>query len=206
MNEKRRLLILRASEEVCGSETELIRSHSELIGIEVVTKSVSSEEEMRTILRENGAFDYFYLCTHGSREGFQLGDEIMSWSEFAGITCTTDCLKEGATFMLACCRGGLNIVAYDIFIGCPDIDFVCGPTAKTYPWDLTTGFVVFMHHLVVKHADPTHAAAKSTAATDFTFKCFDRVEVECQADFQRRRRTLYPDWEMNELGLSSDKY
>ena len=80
-----------------------------------------------------------------------------------------------------------------MFISCPAIDFICGPTSEAYPTDLTTAFIVFLTQLERKGADQNYAAQKASNAIDRSFICFDRNVVEGQSDYQLRREVLEHD-------------
>lgn len=197
-NEKRRLLIIRASQDVCGQEVELVRSHAEMLGLQVVQQVVDRPDQMKAALSGKGSFEYFYLCSHGSRDGFEVGRDSMSWEEFATMVCNSSCLTEESTFLMACCRGGLNRVAYDMLIACPSIDYICGPSTAAMPTDLTTAFVVFLTQIETKGADQTFAAEKASQAIDRQFLCFDRNIVEGQQDYHLRKMELDQYWAQKE--------
>jgi hypothetical protein len=197
----KRLLIIKASQDVCGEELDLIQAQARMLGVDVVQKKADSPEELESVLKGAGRVDYFYLCSHGNREVFQLGATEMSWSELGALTCVSGCLRSGSTFLMACCRGGLNRVAYDMFIACPEIDFIFGPSSVAFPTDLTTAFSVFLTQLETKGADQTHAARKASLAIDREFICFDRNVVEGQADYTLRLKELRRSWGLDEFGV-----
>lgn len=188
--EKRRLLILHASNDVCGQEIDLIKAHAEMLGLGVVQRSVDSVDGMKPALKSGGCFEYLYLCSHGNRDGFEVGNEFAEWSVLATMVCESACLADESTFLVACCRGGLNRVAYDMLIACDAISYICGPSADAYPTDLTTAFVVFLTQIERKGADQCFAAGKASLAIDRKFLCFDRNIVEGQVDYQMRKNEL----------------
>ncbi len=195
------ILIIRAHKDICKNEMGLIDNHCQLLGIKTISEKISSRQELDNLLRcytENGLqFDYLYLCTHGDKDGFDIfmdsEKEAVSWSEFSGIICEKNVLREDSIILLACCKGGLFRVAADIFSACQNINFVCGVKWTVSPWDLTTGFVVFIHNIEIKEAEPSYAAEKASLATDYTFMCYDRDEVEISPAYIERRNSLFLD-------------
>ena len=140
-------------------------------------------------------FDYIYLCTHGSLSGFDVDlgliKTTIKWSHFSQLMCETAILNDDTIFLLACCKGGLFQVATDILAVCNKINLVCGVRWNVSPWGLTTGFVVFIHNIETKFAEPSYAATKASQATDYTFVCYDRDEIEINSQYQYRRWELF---------------
>jgi hypothetical protein len=193
------ILILKASKDVCGNEIGLIGNHCKLLGMEVLVEPVLTEDAFSVIVSKYEKarihFDYIYLCTHGNINGFAVdmgaGDHFVTWSRFSQLICVSGILNPETILLLGCCRGGLFQVATDIMAICNSINFVCGVKWSVEPWDLTTGFVVFLHNIENKKAEPSYAAQKASLATDYTFTCYDRDEVEMMPQFQNRQAQLY---------------
>jgi|JI10StandDraft_1071094.scaffolds.fasta_scaffold03047_23 hypothetical protein len=200
MTTKKRLLIIRASKDICGNELGLMSHQAEILGMDVVSKNLSYGGQLDEVLNTETPYDYIYLCSHGCREGFEIHlentseQEIMTWGNFAGVICENHAVASNGILLLACCRGGMNAVATEMFICCPEIDYVCGPYSNVLPCDITTGFIVFLHSMETKRSEPAYAAIKASAATDFTFKCFDRVEVETQVNYHIRKKEIEEDF------------
>lgn len=201
------ILILKATRDICGNEIGLLTHHCQLLGMKVILQKIKSENSLKYIVRRHvtlrNKFDYIYLCTHGSIVGFSvdLGSAPLTikWHRFAQLMCETGILKDDTIFLLACCKGGLFQVATDILAVCNSINFVCGVKWNVSPWDLTTGFVVFIHNIENKLAEPNYAASKSSLSTDYTFVCYDRDEIEISPQYENRRWNLF-----HEIGWVDD--
>ena len=196
---RKNILILKATSDVCGSEVGLISNHCQLLGMNVYMNEIESEESLyRTIYsysEQKVKFDYLYLCTHGNTDCFLVnmaGEKyLIKWSKFAQLICEREILNPETILLLACCKGGFFQVASDILSVCNSINFVCGVKWSVKPWDLTTGFIVFIHNIEIKDAEPSYAASKASLATDYTFVCYDRDEVETNPQYENRRYNLF---------------
>lgn len=194
-------MILKATRDICGNELGLIEHNCQLLKFDVVTKSITSALNLSRTIKDlsvdDKPFDYIYLCTHGNIDGFQvdLGGRklFIRWSRFSQLICENDILKEDTILLLACCKGGFFQVATDILATCTMINLVCGVKWNVAPWDLTTGFVVFIHNIENKNAEPSYAAQKASLATDYTFLCYDRDEVKINPQYQYRKRKLFKE-------------
>jgi hypothetical protein len=202
------LLILKAHHDICGDEIGLITHQAQFLNITVTEEVIDTEETMQTVFEKHEAaktsFDFVYLCTHADSKGFDIEMGVdksdMTWGRFAQIMCESGVLNDETVFLLACCRGGLFKVATDMFAVCNKINFVCGAKWTLRPADLATGFVVFLYNLSFKSAEPSYAAQKATAATDYTFTCHDRSEIESHPQYENRRWELY-----KEIGWADDE-
>ena len=196
---KKKALVLKASEDICGDEMGLISHQFKLLGIETVSEIVKDQKHLReiieTCIQKNLNFDYVYLCTHGDKEGFSIDfngiTEYVSWAAFGTAMCESSILNEDTIFLLACCKGGLFQVATDMMSDCNKINFVCGVKWTVHKWDLTTGFVVFIYNIEVKNAEPAYASQKASQATDYTFMCYDRDEIETNPQYLQRQANLF---------------
>lgn len=201
------ILVLKASADICGDEVGLVTHHCQLLGMIVHKENVPDEEALHKIIEKYAKlgteFDYIYLCTHGDKEGFEtnLSGSIIfiPWTSFSQQLCENSILKEETIFLLACCKGGLTKVAIDILSVCNKINYICGVKWTAYPWDLTTGFVVFIHNIENKNSEPSYAAQKASLATDYTFTCYDRDEVEMMPQYAIRQQEIF-----FELGWTDD--
>lgn len=206
--ESKALLILKAHTDICNEEMGLVHQHCKLLGINVIVEEITSEDTFVQVAEKytklQTKFNYLYLCSHGNKDGFDInmGDikTDMTWARFSQILCERNIMSDDSIILLACCKGGLTKVTTDIFAVCHKINYVCGVKCTAFPWDLTTGFVVFLHHMEVKNADPAYAAQKASLATDYTFVCHDRDEVEMNPSYEARRNALYYElgWLNNE--------
>lgn len=201
------ILVLRASKDICGDEVGLVTHHCQLLGMSVYKENIPDETTLHVVVEKylnlEIEFDYIYLCTHGDKDGFYTnlsGTEIcIPWTSFSQQLCENGILKNETIFLLACCKGGLTKVAIDILSVCNKINYICGVKWSAFPWDLTTGFIVFIHNIEQKNAEPNYAAEKASLATDYTFICYDRDEVEMMPQYKIRQEEIYI-----ELGWADD--
>jgi hypothetical protein len=177
---KKRLLIAKASNDVCVSELNHVRAIAQMLGIEVCTVSFASLAEFDATVSSLGKFNFIYLCAHASVDGFGEagGGETITWEDFASSICSLGFLDTSALVFLACCRGGFAGIARRLFFTCGQIDYVCGPRWQARPSDLVLGFHALMYNLECRREQPTVAATRASAATGYEFFCYDRVEVE----------------------------
>jgi len=193
------LLILKSHHDICGNEVGLITHQSGFLNIDVTEETIFNTETMKEVFTKykeiNRKFDFIYLCTHGSATGFDidmgLGLSTMTWADFGQIVCESQVLNDDTIFLLACCRGGLFRVATDMLAVCNSINYVCGATWKLKSSDIATGFTVFLYSLIFKKSEPSYAAKKASLATDYTFVCYDRSEIESHPQFKNRQFDLY---------------
>jgi len=126
---------------------------------------------------EGGKWSYVYLCAHGS--GNDFGDDNLGisfeWESLSREIC--DKLSPGATFMLACCRGGFSHVAYHLFANCGSIDTITGPRYNALPGGLRVGFQAFLHHLEARKNDPTQATEAASSAAGIQFLSYESLET-----------------------------
>jgi hypothetical protein len=176
--------------QACGHsdeklEIENIKTLSELYGLDTKMVCVDTSTSLREALKSNGKFDYIYLSSHGDSEGFGNQSKTLDvkWADFGQIICDTNCLKDGSILLLSCCRGGLNEVAYDMFLSCFNIEYVVGPRQSLNSSDLLIGFNLLLYNLEHRGIDPIVTCDKVLKGTDIRFKCFDRMETESDPAF-----------------------
>jgi hypothetical protein len=176
----KKLLILKASKDVCAAETAHLLAIADLFSMATTVVEFNSTTDLQGKLPAGERYDYLYLAAHANPDCFGEADGtcLVRWEEFAAVLCMAGCLETGAVLLLACCRGGLRRVADTLFFNCCDIDFVCGPRWKATAADITAGFHTFMYNLESRREQPSIAAARASAATGYDFFCYDRVELE----------------------------
>ena len=195
------LLILKAHHDICGDEVGLITHQSQFLNISVREEVIDKEDTMIEVFEKYSVqgmqFDFVYLCTHADGYAFEIqmgiDKSVMTWGRFGQIVCESGILNDNTVFLLACCRGGLFKVATDMFAVCNKITFICGAKWTLRSADLATGFVVFLYNIGYKKAEPSYAAQKATLATDYSFVCHDRSEIESHPQFENRRWDLYKE-------------
>ena len=183
----KKILILRA----CGSlpderqECDNIKSQAEMYNIEVHDYCPKRNQELEEVLHKGEMYDYIYLSSHGSAQGFGSEDQEIdySWYDFGVLLCGSLCMNPDCIIMLSCCRGGLNQVAYDLFYCCPKISYIVGPRQSLFPHDMLIGFNIFLYNVEHRNIDPIVACEKIRMGTDIRFICFDRLETESEAGY-----------------------
>lgn len=176
----KRMLLVRASKDVCAAEICHIQSICDMFGIEHVVVDLHVLDDFTTKVRDLGTFDFLYLGAHADTDGFGEADGsiFFEWDSFSAELCAADCLRYGSVLLLGCCRGGLRTVALTLFTSCGKIDYVTGPRWTVSPQEITTGFHVFLYNMVCRREQPSTAAARASAATGYDFYYYDRVEAE----------------------------
>jgi hypothetical protein len=176
----KRILIVKASEDICSTEIDHLKNIAEMFGMEHCVFELKSIDEFKEKLCCGGKYDYLYLAAHADRYNFGTADDkiSVSWSAFSLALCESDCLNPECILLLGCCRGGLHGVAAALFRNCNQIDYVCGPRWTVTSADITAGFHVFVYNMVIRREQPSTAARRASGATGYDFFCYDRVEVE----------------------------
>ena len=188
------LLILRASKDVCDVEVSQIETIAKMHQMDTIVHVVDSPDSLPKLADYKRKFDYIYLATHANPDGF--GDEgeggyFVPWYEFAQTICPLNVLAHDAVFLLACCRGGVRQVSYDIFAGCDMIQFVCGVRWKLVAADLTAGFHAFIYNMEHRRLQPDQAAKCASDATGYAFLCYDRVDIESTKEFKEHQEQIW---------------
>ncbi|MFZ0434436.1 MAG: hypothetical protein WAL87_00470 [Chthoniobacterales bacterium] len=178
----KRLLTLKASQDVCIAETQHIKTIADLIGIECDQLVITSLDEVIAGVVGGEQFDYIYLCGHANEHGFGEADgsRMFAWGKFALALCNANWLNTGGILFLATCRGGLRSIADTMFRMCGKIDYICGPRWSVDKHDLTAGFHSFIYNLEIRNEEPAVAVERASSATGRHFFCYDRLEC-CSA-------------------------
>lgn len=180
------MLILRAC-GIAGEDKECvsIKTQAEMYGLEVSDNCPRNNEEVASILQNGDKFDYIYLSSHGNEIGFASEDGVVdySWEEFGRLLCETGCMNDDCVILLSCCRGGLNQVAYTLFMCCDHISYVIGPRQSLYPSEMLIGYNILLFNMEKRRMDAVVACDKIQSATDLRFVCFDRLETEIEPSY-----------------------
>jgi len=193
------VLILKCAKDICGNEIGLVQSQCKLLEMNVYDDAVESLEGMADIFNKYSSkgIEFDYLCTHGNPTCFlaDMGgvDNSITWKEFSTALCVHGTLKDDGIVMLGCCKGRFFQVACDIFACCNTINYIFGVKWNVGPWDLTTGFVVFIYNMEIKRAEPGFAASKATSATDYTFSSYDRDDFESNPAYINHVERLFSE-------------
>jgi len=176
----KRILLVKASNDVCSTEIAHIEKICEMFSITHDVIELTSLDEFMEQAQGLGKVDYLYLGAHADQYSFGESDSSSSynWNDFAAVLCAADCLHPESVLLLGCCRGGLKMVAMSMFLACGKIDYVVGPRWTVTPQDITTAFHVFLYNLVIRREQPSTAANRSSQATGYDFYYYDRVEIE----------------------------
>lgn len=188
----KKLLIVRASHDICATEVDHIKTIADMFGMQHETHDLASLPDFEAAMTGRGKYDYIYLAGHADVTGFgeSDGSNLVEWEHFATALCSADCLEPGSILLLACCRGGISNVAVRLFMSCAQIDYVCGPRWTVTGLDITTGFHVFIYNMEIRHEQPSCAVERASKATGYDFFCHDRVETE-DAYFAETIRTTH---------------
>lgn len=197
------MLILKA----CGGAVEPLECNSiceqaKLYGIDSVCKEVKRTGDLKSILSDNGQFDYIYLSAHGCANSFSSENRHvhMEWEEFASLLCVSGCMNDDCILMLSCCRGGLMQVAYTLFYSCGHISYVLGPRQSLSSIDMHICFGIFLYNIEIRKTDPVVACEKIKYATDQRFSCYDREEEEMNTNNFGNSNMIYEIYEKVCLG------
>lgn len=176
----KRLLLIKASKDICAAEIDHITKIADLFGMAHCLIEVASIKDIRKKICPGDQYDYIYLAAHANLQCFGESDGTcaVGWAEFAIALCELGCLKFGSVLLLGCCRGGLKGVANTLFLNCTQIDYVCGPRWTVSGADITAGFHIFVYNMEVRREQPSTAADRASNATGYDFFCYDRVETE----------------------------
>ena len=175
----KRILILKASQDVCAAEVVEIAQICEALNLKAVSMDWMNVSDFLMRMSAEKPFDYIYLGAHADAGGFgEAAWPATSWTDFALALCQCDKLNPGCVLFLGCCRGGLRCVADAVFTTCDRVDYVCGPRWTVKAADISVGFHVFLYNLEIRGEQPSCAAQRASQATNYDFFCYDRVELE----------------------------
>lgn len=186
------LLIIKGAKDICDVEVCQIKTIAGMFSMNVIEQLIDTVDALEQLATHNCKFDYIYLAAHANPNGF--GDPegyFVSWYDFSTGICPLDIVSSNAVFLLACCRGGVEKVGYDIFAGCDKIEYVCGPRWKVAAPDLTAGFHAFIYNMEFRRLQPDQAAKRASDATGYDFLWYDRVDIERTPEFKRHQMELW---------------
>jgi hypothetical protein len=180
----KKLLIIKAASDVCSSEIDHLKAIAGMFGISHCTMTLTDMSTFNQQLCNGDKYDFIYLGAHANTLYFGESDGSIAipWEDLAIAFCSSDCLNYGAILLLGCCRGGLKRVALQLFCGCDNIDYVCGPRWTVTGADISAGFHVFIYNMVVRREQPSIAVHRASLGTGYDFFCHDRVEMEDEVD------------------------
>jgi hypothetical protein len=181
----KRLLLLVASDDVPGCETSLVEQVVEPFEIAVTRVDVHTVSDLNSI--PDTEFDYVYICGHANKQSFGGSGRStdrkvdVEWPALSEAICTK--LATEAVVFLACCHGGLNQVAFDIFIGCDHAETVIGPLSSVTSEVLRLAFHSLVFGLECQDDDPSVAVQRASDATGKRFGLFEVAQVEVDFNF-----------------------
>lgn len=192
----RKLLILKASDDVETCETVLIEKVAAMYDLDVSAQDIYTEHDLDSVANSSSEWDIVYACGHGNAQGLgeASGTRFFEWSAIAEALCTR--LNDDAWFFLGCCHGGLDQVGYAMFCGCDDLRYVFGPRWQATAEQLACAFHALLHNFCDRQIEPIRAAKRASKAIDLTIRAFDRYEVTSTDAFLRWCETNsypYPD-------------
>jgi hypothetical protein len=176
----KRMLLVKASDDVCADEIEHIENVCQMFGIEHNSIELTQLDGFQNQVADLGKFDFLYVGAHADTFGFgeATGNRFFGWAEFGIVLCSANCLCPEAILLLGCCRGGLKMVAMKLFRACPKIDYISGPRWTVTAQDITTAFHVFLYNIEIRREQPSTASMRASQATGYDFYYYDRVEIE----------------------------
>lgn len=183
------LLMLIASDDVPGCETDLIDRVVDPFEIEVKRVEIHKVDDLKSI--PDVLFDYVYICGHADKRAFGGSGEAsdrnveVEWPTLSEAICTK--LADGAVLFLACCKGGLNQVAFDVFIGCDRVETVIGPLSNVESEDLRLAFHSLVFGIEFRNDDPSVAVQRATDVTGKRFGLFELDQVEVDVNYLHYR-------------------
>src|SRR5690606_27419790 len=92
---RQRMLLVKASNDVCSTEVAHIEKICDMFGIDHEVHELTSLESFEEQVTALGKFDYLYLGAHADQHGFgeASGTPGYSWDNFAITLCSADCLN-----------------------------------------------------------------------------------------------------------------
>ena len=175
-----KLLIIKAASDVCSAEIDHLQAIAEMFDITHCTMQLTDMSTFEQQLCDGDRFDFIYLGAHANTDFFGESDGSIAipWEQLAVSFCQSECLNPGAILMLGCCRGGLKRVALQLFCGCDQIDYVCGPRWTVTGADISAGFHIFIYNMVCRREQPSTAVTRASYGTGYDFFCHDRIEMQ----------------------------
>lgn len=189
-----RLLIVKTSSDVDRCETTLVEALAGMWRMPMEVFDLTTLDDLTRLSELEGPWSVVYVCGHGDGDviGDADGPREFRWMDVSAALC--EILAEDAWVFLACCRGGLDRVAYQLFAECGNLRYVFGPSWEATPKQLAVAFHVLIHNCVDEGREPTRAAHRASEAIDLTIRSFDREDVEwSDAYFRWHLRTYGGD-------------
>lgn len=177
---KKRLLILKASQDVTRKELKHIKAVADILDIKCCETNLTTADTLKDCLccGKGQKWNYVYVAAHSDIKGFgeESGDPFIQWEDLADALCETECLADQSVLLLACCQGGLRRIAATLFERCTKIDYICGPRWSLTPADLAAAFHIFLYNLEYRNEEPSVAVDRASAAVNYRFSFHDRIE------------------------------
>jgi len=166
-----------ASSSACAGERDLVREVLKGLGIGLTIVEWLSPEDFKPQVAGK-KYDFIYLGAHADGYGFgENASSLHPWESLALAICETDCIQQGGTLFMGCCRGGMKTVAIKIMMQCGKIDQICGPFWTLKGNDITKAFHIFVEALVRQKEDPVTAADRASQASNCKFLCYERLDL-----------------------------
>jgi len=175
-------LILKASEDACGSEIAALEANLKATDSKVVIRQIDwvSQDDFIAKVGDN-KFKIIYVGAHADGKGFGDNNKGVwhDWQTLALSICISDCMVPEGVLFMGCCRGGMKTIALQIFKVCNRIDYIVGPNQKAKGGDLVAAFTAFVRDLK-NGAAPIEATERATGATGDQYTCHDRQELDVE--------------------------
>ena len=208
------MLIIRCSDDVdaceLGTVIELARSYRMSVHLEDFFTIDDAATFYAT--RPQNFYDFVYLCGHGNETGFGGSGEDddrdldMPWPLLSWLICDT--LRDESLVFLACCKAGMNTVAYDFFIGCDLLNRVFGPNVDSEGDSILLAFHYLIYDAIVKqNTDVDRAAACATMVTqNNSVLGYRRDDVVNEPAYQTYEQSGFADKYKKVLAAQGDEF
>jgi hypothetical protein len=186
----KRLLFIELASDICKFERQHVQAAAESLQIQTETIPYHNAADLTAQIKQkasNGSkFDYLYVAAHGDATG--IGDSAggidLSWFDLGVAICEEDALADDSTLFLACCHGGIQWGAYDLFAACEQLTCICGPEYSLCPKSLTVASHLFLYYVEQMGIPPKNAAMRVSKAIDREFFAHDFETVRRDPQFQ----------------------
>lgn len=184
------MLIIQASDKIGVCEVDTVLNLGRAFGMSVHVEDVRNLSSLfdAVDLHVPQSFDVIYLCghaneTHFGGDGSESDRKVaVAWPLVSAAIC--ELLRENSLVFLAACKGGLDQVAYDLYLGCESLDVVVGPAANVDGDSLLLAFHVMLYQRIVSKVTEQTAALAAELASRKAIRCWDGEDVRSSLVFQ----------------------
>lgn len=208
----KRMLVVRASDDVKNCEIEFLNPLGEILDFAVdgvIDLERDKVAAALTAIRED-AYDYLYLCGHGDKwalSGNMNSQQVAaSWPHLSNAVCQA--LKPNALVIVGCCDGGLRTIAYDFLVSCDNMRHIFGLAGSVLPQELMLAMHTILGGMSDDLVDGATAASRATHAIGRRVSHDDGDDLRYSVDYSnyeyQERLFKYQDMPDPELVLDED--